>query len=141
MKILEKHFIKYFDNNEEIISINLTKECCEFKVVRKHLKIQDLLERTISNKNRFPLLLKLLEIVALLPASTSSCERGFSQMNLIKGKLRSSMNPSTLNDLLMIHMNGPSLQDFIPAKSVNKYILQPRQDTMEGIRSPHVHEL
>jgi hypothetical protein len=53
--------------------------------VSKHLKIQDLLERTISNKDRFPFLSKLLEIVAILPASTSSCERGFSQMNLIKG--------------------------------------------------------
>jgi hypothetical protein len=87
--------------------------------VRKHLKLQDLLERTMSNKDRFPFLSKLLEIVAILPASTSSCKQGFSQINLIKGKLRSSMNPSTLNDLLMIHMNGSSLQDFIPDKSVN----------------------
>jgi hypothetical protein len=97
------------------------KEWYEFKVVGKHLKIQDLLERTMSNKDRFPFLSKLLEIVAVLPASTSSCERGFSQMYVIKGKLRSSMNPSTLNDLLMIHTNGPSLQDFIPDKLVNKW--------------------
>jgi hypothetical protein len=30
------------------------------------------------------------------------------------------MSPFTLKDLLMIHMNGLSLQDFIPDKSVNK---------------------
>jgi hypothetical protein len=77
--------------------------------------------KELSNKDRFPFLSKLLEIVAVLQASTSSCERGFSQMYVIKGKLRSSMNPSTLNDLLMIHMNGPSLQDFIPDKLVNKW--------------------
>jgi hypothetical protein len=62
-------------------------------------------------------------------------------MNLIKGKLRSSMNPSVLNDLLMIHMNDPSLQDFIPDKSLIIGILQPRKATLEGIRSPHVNEL
>jgi hypothetical protein len=39
IKILGKHFSKYFDNNEETVSINLMKEWYEFKVVGKHLKI------------------------------------------------------------------------------------------------------
>jgi hypothetical protein len=36
IKILGKHFSKYFDNNEETVSINLMKEWYEFKGVGKH---------------------------------------------------------------------------------------------------------
>jgi hypothetical protein len=89
------------------------------KVVGKHLNIHELVARTLNNIERFLFLTKLIEIVAVLQASTSPCERGFGQMNLIKGKLRSSMNPSTLNDLMLIRMNCPSL-DFVPDKSVNR---------------------
>jgi hypothetical protein len=90
----------------------------------------------MSNKDRFPFPSKLLEILAILPASTSSCERGFSQMKLIKGKFRSSMNPSTLNDLLMIHTNGPSLQDFIPDKSVNNWYFATKKRHTGGHKKP-----
>jgi hypothetical protein len=90
----------------------------------------------MSNKDRFPFPSKLLENVAILPASTSSCEQGFSQMNLIKGKLRSSMNLSTLNDLLMIHMNGPSLQDFISDKLVNKWYFATKKRHTGGHNKP-----
>jgi hypothetical protein len=62
---LGKHFSKYFNNNEETVSINLMEEWYEFKFVGKHLKIQDLLERRMSNGDRFPFLSKLLEIVVV----------------------------------------------------------------------------
>jgi hypothetical protein len=58
-------------------------------------------------------------------------------MNVIKGKLRSSMNPSTLNNLLMIHMNGPSLQDFIPDKSVNKWYFATKKRHTGGHKSSY----
>jgi hypothetical protein len=56
------------------------------------------------------------------------------------GKLRSSMNPSTLNDLIMIHMNGPSLEGFVSDKSVDRWYSQQRKDTLAlmGIRDPPV---
>jgi hypothetical protein len=117
--ILEKYFSKCFDNVEETILMNLKKEWYEFRVVGKHLNIYELVARTLNIIERFPFLAKLTEILAVLPASTSSYEPEFSQRNLIKVKLRSSMNPSTLNDL-MIRMNGPSLEDFVPDKSVDK---------------------
>jgi hypothetical protein len=57
-------------------------------------------------------------------------------MNLIKGKFRSSMNPFTLNDLLMIHMNGPSLQDYIPDKSVNNWYFATKKRHTGGHKKP-----
>jgi hypothetical protein len=72
--IVGKYFSKYFDNDEETILINLKKEWYDFKVVGKHLNIHELVARTLNNIERFPFLAKLIEIVAVLPVSTSSCE-------------------------------------------------------------------
>jgi hypothetical protein len=72
--ILGKHFSKCFDNDEETILINFKKEWYEFKLVEKHLNMHELVARTINNIERFLFLTKLIEIVTVLPASTSSCE-------------------------------------------------------------------
>ena len=39
-------------------------------------------------------------------------ERIFSQQNLIKSKLRNQMNIDTLNNHLMILLNGPEIENF-----------------------------
>jgi hypothetical protein len=59
-------------------------EWYEFKVCAQDLCLKDLLAKTVSHSDCFPILSKLLKTVSVLPASTSSCELGISQMNLIK---------------------------------------------------------
>jgi hypothetical protein len=59
-------------------------EWYEFKVCAQDLCLKDLLAKTVSHSDCFSVLSKLLKIASVLPASTSSCKRGFSQMNLIK---------------------------------------------------------
>jgi hypothetical protein len=42
-------------------------------------------------------------------------------MNLVENKFRSSMQEEALCDLMMCNINGPSVKEFDPTKSVNKW--------------------
>ena len=61
----------------------------------------------------------LINIVSVLPTSTVCREKDFSLMKIIKNKFRSSMENESLNDLMMINMNGPTLKDFNPSNAVD----------------------
>ena len=45
--------------------------------------------------------------IPVIPVSSAPCERGFSQQNILKSKLRNRLNPDRHNRLLMIRLNGP----------------------------------
>ncbi|KAK2409255.1 zinc finger MYM-type protein [Trifolium repens] len=51
----------------------------------------------------FPLVYILIELALILPVSTSSIERAFSAMNIIKNKLCSKINDVWLNDLMICY--------------------------------------
>ena len=55
----------------------------------------------------FPNLMKLWKIVLILPASTASCERGFSKMNRIKNYDRSRLCLETLDTLMFLSLSAP----------------------------------
>lgn len=55
--------------------------------------------------------------------SSSECERGFSQMNLIITPLRSSLNIRTVSGLMFLKINGPPLRLFDPEKYVNSWLV------------------
>lgn len=57
----------------------------------------------------FKNILHLVEIMLVLPISAAQCERGFSAQNRIKSKVRSSLSVTTLDDLVRISTEGPSL--------------------------------
>ena len=44
--------------------------------------------------------------------STAVVERGFSHMNNVMGPERTRLGKDTLNDLMEIQINGPSLESF-----------------------------
>lgn len=46
----------------------------------------------------------------------------FSGMNLIKTNLRSTLSQMSLNDLMRIHSDGPSLKDFDPTSSIMTWL-------------------
>ena len=51
----------------------------------------------------FPLVYRIIELALLLPVSTASVERAFSAMKIIKSKLRSKMNDTWFNDLMICY--------------------------------------
>lgn len=58
--------------------------------------------------------LKVREIIKfmILPLVTSECELEFCQMNFNKTDSRNSLRISTVDDLLRIKLNGPSVTSF-----------------------------
>ncbi|KAH7332329.1 hypothetical protein KP509_20G082300 [Ceratopteris richardii] len=68
--------------------------------------------RVFSNTSHwqetFPNLLKLWQILLVLPISSIPCERGFSKQNIIKTDRRQHLKVDTLDMLMRISMLGPS---------------------------------
>lgn len=59
--------------------------------------------------------------IKTLPISTAECERGFSAMNRICTRERSSLATSRLSNLLWIWTNGPPVQMFRPGPYVRSW--------------------
>ena len=61
-------------------------------------------------------------MLKVLPISSADCERGFSQRNLHQTSLRNALYVSTVSDLLMITVNGPSVSNWNPRKYVISWL-------------------
>ena len=72
----------------------------------------------LGSPQRLKCILPLLEIMLTISMSTAIVERGFSHMNIIKGVTRTRLGSETLNDLMEIQINGPSLSDYEPESSI-----------------------
>ena len=53
---------------------------------------------------------QLLHLLEVLPISSAECERRFSQMNLNHISGRNRLLVTSVNDLLMVGINGPPLE-------------------------------
>lgn len=71
-------------------------------------------------------LLPLFNTMGKIPISTSECERGFSQMNLIMTPTRASLHLKTVTNLMFIKLVGPPLTLFKPMVYVNSWFLKGR---------------
>ena len=80
-------------------------------------------------------MLKLFEFMMTISPSTSACERGFSRMNYLKSKYRSTLSQTSFNNQLMIMQEGPKLDDFNPSEAVN------HRPTTWGIKHVKGHKL
>ena len=68
------------------------------------------LEDLVSNDmlaTMFPNLHTIAKISLSIPVATASVERSFSQMKLIKTRLRSSLNDTSLSHLMKIAIESP----------------------------------
>ncbi|CAI6377603.1 unnamed protein product [Macrosiphum euphorbiae] len=68
-------------------------------------------DQTVSFKNVMP---EFYNLVQTFPCSTAECERGFSLMNNICTKLRSTLTIKHLANLMFINVNGPPLDEWEP---------------------------
>ena len=67
-------------------------------------------------------ILVLVELMLTVSPSTAQCERGFSSMNKIKTSQRNSLTQTTLQDLMTICIDGPSLEEFDSTDSINYWL-------------------
>ena len=66
-------------------------------------------------------ILHLVKILLVLPISAAGCERMVSSQNRIKSSVRASLKTSSLEGLIRISAQGPSLEEFDPLPSVNRW--------------------
>ena len=70
-----------------------------------------------SHSDQLPNVLGLIDLILTIPASTAECERGFSGMKRVKSDWRARLNTSTLSDLMLVLLEGPSIDDFEPLRA------------------------
>ena len=69
------------------------------------------MESTNAYTDIFPQIFKLLNILLTLPVGTATVERSFSQMKLVKTRLRNRVSDINLARLMRIAIEGPELTD------------------------------
>ncbi|MCO5591377.1 hypothetical protein L7F22_045360 [Adiantum nelumboides] len=107
-RLLEKvggHVIDAQGCRDEVLSFTDTLYyACE------SMCMKDAWQLFASNANwqhTYPNLLKLWQLILLLPISSVSCERGFSKQNIIKTSSRQCLKVETLEMLMRISLVGP----------------------------------
>lgn len=88
--------------------------------------------RQYLQENKVPdILLPLKHTLGTIAISSSECERGFSQMNLIVTSSRSSLLVRTTSALMFIRIVGPPLTQFNPSKYVDSWLLRGRHSAVD----------
>lgn len=77
--------------------------------------------------SRVETILKLVKIMLTLSASTAQYERVFSQMKILKGRLRCKLTQANLQAQLFIMMEGPSLKSF--SRQMHSFLVRWPQKT------------
>ena len=72
-----------------------------------------------SSSSEWSNLLALIELLLSLPASNGKLERAFSQMNVIKTNKRSLMSNNSLDDCLLLTVDGVPLSSFNPDAAID----------------------
>ena len=70
-------------------------------------------------QSEYPRILDLFDIILTIPATSAACERGFSQMKLIKTEKRSSMKEESLSNCFTTKLEGPSIKEFDPLPAID----------------------
>jgi len=73
----------------------------------------------------------LIAVLKVLPISSADCERGFSQMNLYHTSGRNRLAVSSVNDMLMIGINGPPLTAWNAEKYVVSWLKMGRHGALD----------
>ncbi|XP_047106579.1 E3 SUMO-protein ligase KIAA1586-like [Schistocerca piceifrons] len=104
---------------------NIKTLCCRFALPQRQICggfRECLMEKKIPAS-----LLPFQSALKCVPISTSECERGFYQMNLIVSTTRASFHLSTVSNLMFIQLVGPPLMLFQPMDYVRSWFMKGRR--------------
>ena len=79
--------------------------------------------KTINEMYRLkhPNILQVIDLILSLPAGTSECERGFSQMKIVKNHLRNKLRPTTMTLLLTVQLHSADIKDYNPTTAIHSW--------------------
>ena len=69
-----------------------------------------------------PNVLRFVNLLLLLPASSADCERGFSVTKLIKSDWRSKLHDKKVTNLMTVQLNSPEIPQFDPLSSIQRWL-------------------
>lgn len=78
-----------------------------------------------------PKLKYFISMLKVLPISSADCERGFSQMNLYHTSGRNRLLVTSVNDMLMIGINGPPITSWNAEKYVITWLKSGRHGALD----------
>ena len=81
-------------------------------------------------RSEYPNLCTLATIALTIPVATVDCERGFSTYNLIKTKTRNCLKQSSVHTLMLINLEGPSIENFDFQRSFRVWSLKKKRRIM-----------
>jgi hypothetical protein len=118
LKNLAAHFMDDVNMVEVVNELHIISNSASAKVVKNMIDCITLFRNfSDSEKELFPHLFKLCKLYLVLPCSTASAERTFSQVRRVKSYLRTSMKQERLNHLMVLRAYKEQL-DTIPAKEI-----------------------
>ena len=88
--------------------------------------------------SEWPNALGLVELLLSLPASNGKVERSFSQMNVIKTNKRSLLSNDTLDDLLLLAVDGVPLAEFKPDAAIDCWWNDKQRRPNQKKRNPSI---
>jgi hypothetical protein len=68
--------------------------------------------------DEFGNILRLIDLVLTIPASSAECERGFSAMRGIKTDWRNALNCETVSDLMTVLFDTPAVGQYDPMNAI-----------------------
>ena len=122
-------FVEYGNNDVERLSqqfqvavadsVECIEEWCSFRQLLQdschHLKQEEVVSKLCCDSSLaaiYPNMSTLAKVCRVVPIQTADVERTFSQIKLIKSRIRNRMNENTLNSLLRIAIEGPPISNF-----------------------------
>ena len=114
------------------LQLNCDDTLSEWKEFRDFLSQQRTSLKTIKDlsefflvstdrKQLFPIMAELIARGLTIPIATADCERGFSAMNRIKTSPRNRLKTKTLEQLMLISIEGPALEQFDFSAAAEKW--------------------
>jgi hypothetical protein len=95
------------ESNEDEKYVMALSELNKYLIDKRELPSVDPLQWWRSKKERFPNLIILVQKFFSCPLTSAESERLFSTAGFLYNDLRRSMNPTTLQKLLILHHNLP----------------------------------
>ena len=144
--------IRSFGNDEMTTVVEHYKEQLMFpsdEILEEWLTLKSILYRRYGkdiqntrwqdiNKALRPLgtvdkVLRVIDLILSIPATSSANERDFSVMSLIKTNRKSWLKNKTLSDLMVVNRETPGIKEYNPTDDVNLWI-------SSGMRKPRRKE-
>ncbi|XP_070579845.1 zinc finger protein 862-like [Ptychodera flava] len=122
-------FIDHYHHNLSEAGIDVSAAELEWTSLKQALyntdsfNIHSMTWQTINRlfHTQYPNVLGLVDLILSLPAGTSECERGFSQMKVTKTSYRNKLKSTTMSMLMTIQLHSPSVSSFNPMPAIQQW--------------------